>query len=290
MLDEPILESIPKFMHTIEELKRGMEEEEWKDFCEKNSLIRQWRYFLSNDPLTRWGLLKPKGFAGDATLMDFCYQHKSISEFVDSSSDLGKDIYSTIVGSQQPKSAQMRVALIAKEIDAIADDKKEISLASFASGHAREFELVNKKTKNKIQKFLAIDTDGDSLEKIRASAGDMSIEFAKKNALRISLDAYGSFSLVYSLGLFDYLDETFAKKALNNMWSGVEDGGRLIVGNLSENAASIAYCEAIMDWWMITRSLNDMEVLADHIESLGMCANTEIQEHGCFYYLIANKE
>jgi hypothetical protein len=189
MLDEPILESIPKFMHTIEELKRGMQEEEWKNFCEKNSLIRRWRYFLSNDPLTRWGLLKPKGFAGDATLMDFCYQHKSISEFVDASSELGKNINSAIVGSQQPKSAQMRVELIAKEINEIAENKNEISLASFASGHAREFELVNKKAKKKIEKFLAIDTDGDSLEKIRASAGDIPIEFAKKNALRISLDA-----------------------------------------------------------------------------------------------------
>lgn len=73
------------------------------------------------------------------------------------------------------------------------------------------------------------------------------------------------------------------------MWQATAKGGTLIIGNLSDNTGSIGYAEAIMDWWMILRSYQQMQELAEHLAHFGNLAVYEIHQIGCFYYLKATK-
>ena len=46
--------------------------------------------FFHQDPLTRWSFEKPRGYSGDAHLLDFIYGHPSVDEEVAAASPLGK--------------------------------------------------------------------------------------------------------------------------------------------------------------------------------------------------------
>jgi hypothetical protein len=52
----------------------------------------------------------------------------------------------------------------------------------------------------------------------------------------------------------------------------------MIIANLSHTAGNIGYCKAIMDWWMITRSPDDMLTIADHIVGKSAVANYESEQ------------
>ncbi len=100
---------------------------------------------------------------------------------------------------------------------------------------------------------------------------------------------YGEFDFIYSLGLFDYLKEQYAVNLVNKMWGGLKSGGSILIANLNNNAANIAYCEAIMDWWMIQRSEEELSALADSLKDYGSVDNIEVVTIGCFSYLLATK-
>jgi hypothetical protein len=72
----------------------------------------------------------------------------------------------------------------------------------------------------------------------------------------------GPFHGIYSVGLFDYLDDATAAKATAAMFRMVAPGGRLLIANLAPSLGDIAYMEAVMDWWMIYRSQSQLDALA----------------------------
>ncbi|MGO8190128.1 hypothetical protein AB9F38_36180, partial [Rhizobium leguminosarum] len=50
-------------------------------------------HYLHQDPLTRWSFEKPRGYSGDARLLDFIYGRPEIEDAVLSASNLGRSIY-----------------------------------------------------------------------------------------------------------------------------------------------------------------------------------------------------
>ena len=49
--------------------------------------------YLIQDPFTRWSVEKPRGYSGDAGLLDIYYKHPIAAEIVASSTLLGRQIY-----------------------------------------------------------------------------------------------------------------------------------------------------------------------------------------------------
>lgn len=72
----------------------------------------------------------------------------------------------------------------------------------------------------------------------------------------------GPFHGIYSVGLFDDLDEATAIKASAAMFRMLVPGGRLLIANLAPSLGDIAYMEAVMDWWMIYRSESQLADIA----------------------------
>jgi len=284
-LMEPTMEDVPLFISQIESCRKALKFDEWKNFVSKNYILKKWQYFLTADPYTRWGLQKPRGYAGDATLMDFAYGHSSIEIHIRDVDNTGKQLYQVTASAPQSQSARLRVHFIAEQIKQFCLENEKVSIASYASGHGRELEFLSDDTQEVIQHFFAIDSDQNSIEELKNVRTNYPIEGICKNALRVKFEKSDRANFVYSLGLFDYLDDRSAKKILENMWSSVAPGGKLVVANLAHNAANIAYCEAVMDWWMITRSSSDMLELAKFVTELGYVKCYNVHRLGCFYYL-----
>lgn len=287
---QPSLESVPRFMTALEELRVTVDHQNWKKIVRSSEIIRRWRYFLSIDPYTRWGLLKPRGYAGDATLMDFAYGHSSLAAEIDGSGNLAKAIYAHTFTAKQSGSARLRIALIARTISTLAEREPGLRVLSLASGHARELEALPKKTRDNISRFSAIDADLASLEIAQISAGDILFHSHHLNVIKSDLPEDEKSDLVYSLGLFDYLSDEHAETLIRKMWKVTASGGRIVVANLAPDAANLGFCEAIMDWWMIPRDETQMRSLGNVITQLDS-AGTEVSvaKHGCFNYLEINR-
>ena len=90
-----------------------------------------------------------------------------------------------------------------------------------------------------------------------------------------------SFDLIYTTGLYDYLDDRVASKLTQRMFEMLNPGGRLVVANFVPDIWCSAYMEAFLDWKLIYRSAEQM---------LGLCADIpESQTASCRTYVEENK-
>lgn len=261
----------------------------WKSLIRTSPVIKAWRFFLGLDPYTRWGLVKPRGYPGDATLMDFAYGHSSIQAHVAHAGEIGKHIYAQTSGARQSQSARERIELLRREISKRAEGRS-FSIVSVAAGHARELEGLGSAARARVDRFTAIDSDPTSLSAAQASAGDMAFVPVRRNVIKDGLLDIHSAGLVYSLGLFDYLSDEHADSVLRKMLKVTAQGAACIVANLAPDAANLGYCEAIMDWWMIPRDEAAMRALGERAAAIGDgSVSVLVQKHGCFNYLTLGK-
>ena len=284
----PTQETLPGFMSAVETARSTMTREEWRDFC-ASTPAKRWREFLAKDPYTRRALETPRGYAGDAVVMDYAYGHASILDTLTASCDVGKAVYQATHGSRMSASARLRLDVIAREIRTLAEQRDGISVASFASGHARELDML-RDIADLITRFHAVDGDAVSVAEVEATHGNtFRILPVQRNVFRMRKDAFEPVDMAYSMGLFDYLEDKPAERIVDLMAGLVAPRGRLVIGNLLPEAGNLAYCEFAMDWWMIPRSMEAMERLGQSLAHRGGWT-WDVQGHGCFAYLIADRE
>ena len=89
-------------------------------------------------------------------------------------------------------------------------------------------------------------------------------KFENRNALRYRTKT--TFDLVWSSGLFDYLEERLAAHLLKLMCKSVEAGGRVVIGNFAETHSTRPWIEWCGDWFLIHRTLQDMQSLVEKAE------------------------
>lgn len=281
----PSTAHVVPFMYALEQTRASKSNDEWRTLAKTSPVIRSWRFFLSMDPYTRWGLVKPRGYPGDATLMDFAYGHPSIQALVTESGPAAATIYAATSGAKQSQSARERIELLRDEIVSMAT-LRTISAISIAAGHARELETIPESVRTQLLTFTAIDLDSASLHQAQESARSIDFRPIRRNVIKDDLTNVVPGDLVYSLGLFDYLTEEYAIAVLNKMLALTKSGGKCIVANLATDAANLGYCEAIMDWWMITRNEKEMLAFANSCAAV-KAGDFKLNLHrkGCFHYL-----
>lgn len=86
------------------------------------------------------------------------------------------------------------------------------------------------------------------------------IEFYHENVLRY-VPSRG-YDLVWSAGLFDYLNDRVFVRLLRALLAVVRPGGRVVVGNFSEFNPSRDYMEIFGDWHLVHRSAEQLTALA----------------------------
>jgi hypothetical protein len=72
----------------------------------------------------------------------------------------------------------------------------------------------------------------------------------------------GGFDFVYAAGLYDYLNDKFGACFLQAMFELVKPGGKVWIANFLSDIADVGFMEAVMDWWLIYRTPEQIRALA----------------------------
>lgn len=218
------------------------------------------RDLLRQDPFARRCVDKPRGYAGDATLLDMAYRLLT----PDDGPALGRKVFTATTNSPGSRSIRERRQRLAGFVDSVAATSPRATIASLACGHLRELQLCRALSRHGIARLHAIDQDERSLEEVRQAYGDTCIETHRISLQRllikgaeIRVDGY------YAAGLFDYLDDDTARATISSMLSCLNLGGRVLIANLTPRLIDIAYMEAVMDWWLIYRTPEALRSIAE---------------------------
>lgn len=229
--------------------------------CRNHDAIK----LFHEEPITNRSYYKPRGYAGDAELIDFIYRLKSPSP---KTTYYGRELFANIRESNICKSVRWRAKHLAEKIEAVYQDKQRpITAMAIASGHLRELHLLEN-PQNKIAKLYALNQDARSNAEAMASLAYGFLDIRTDSILSIIKKSYRPGlppDLIYSAGLFDYLNDKLASRLLARSFEFLSPGGTLLVANFAPGLVEQAYMEAFMDWHLIYRDEKQMEGLLDEI-------------------------
>jgi extracellular factor (EF) 3-hydroxypalmitic acid methyl ester biosynthesis protein len=227
------------------------------------------REAIHQDPFSARSFNKPRGYAGDAVLIDYIYSRNCHLSEHDDVSPLGERIFSFSRDTPTCAAVRSRRDLIASIIDEMCAIVQHPHVLSVACGHLREATLCRSVLRRQTGRFIALDQDQLSLgvvEQELCEYGVVPICNSIKSLFRGQI-AREQFDLVYSTGLYDYLDDRIATKLTARLFDMLNPGGRLLVANFLPNIWGAGYMETFMDWKLIYRTPQQMVGLASSITS-----------------------
>ncbi|MHC4892069.1 MAG: class I SAM-dependent methyltransferase [Planctomycetota bacterium] len=228
------------------------------------------RELIHEDPMTRRSFEKPRGYAGDAVLLDYIYGEPV--EAQDGPSPRARAVQRYATGRPAAAAVRHRRQWLAFQIDraadrALAEGREGARVLSVACGHLREGRDSVALQTGAISECVAVDADARSLAEVeRAFAGRVQPVQMSVARLLARAERLGEFDLVYSAGLYDYLDDALARRLTARLFERLRPGGRLIVTNFLPQVADVGYMETFMGWELIYRDLDGVRDFAGDID------------------------
>lgn len=272
-----ILPAFAMLCHELRETRRSLSAAEWQQFatvaCREHSL----HALLAQEPLTARSFAKPRGYAGDAVMLDLVYATEDDyqPEEIAQSTPLGQQLYAAMLQSPAPQAVRNRRRLIVEKLDEVAERVRQPHVFSLACGHLREAQHSSAVREGRLGRYVAMDQDSESLAVVERDAGPLGIEALNgsvRDILRGRFDLT-SFDFVYAAGLYDYLSTPLAQRLTEKLFAMLNPGGHLLLANYMPDIINVGHMEAFMDWWLIYRSGREILQLAEtlsenEIESL----------------------
>ncbi|HSB61577.1 MAG TPA: class I SAM-dependent methyltransferase, partial [Vicinamibacteria bacterium] len=154
--------------------------------------------------------------------------------------------------------------------------------------HLREAEQSAAIRHRRVDRFLAVDRDPESLRVVRDKFGPFGVETAEStvNELISIADRLGRFDLVYAAGPHDHLNRLTATRLTEALFRTTRPGGLLLVTNFLDGIRDVGYMEAFMDWRLHYRSAAEMFALTSSIPEAEIAdRRTFIEESGGIVFL-----
>ena len=213
---------------------------------------------LLQDPFTAHSASRPRGYPGDAGLIDLIYDMQPPA----STSAMGRAIFDVTIKFQAPEGVRQR-RLHAETVVAAAQAEGQRVLV-LAGGHLREADpLIGRD----LRRFTVVDQDAQSLAQVHAKHG-VAITLIEANVfhyLRRAAKAGEQFDLIYTLGLTDYLD-TRAMQLLHQLMKAcLAPHGTLLLANFGPHHLGTGWMDAVMDWRLVYREEAELETFALNI-------------------------
>jgi len=250
LVDGDVYQAIGALRSSLHQLRSQSSPGDWQAIGEE-ARRHPLHGLLLESPFTRRAYDKPRGYAGDAVLMDLIY---GLAPAGSELSPLGGMLYGCEFDSPCFQSVRTRRAMLAREIDAVA------------SGHMREVEW-SRAARSGAVTLTALDQDCDSLgcierdyhhypvATLRATVGDL-----LRRSLRLK-----DIDLAYAAGLYDYLEDDLARALTASLFRMLAPGGRLLIANFTPATYDAAFMETFMDWRLIYRTPAQIRALSGSI-------------------------
>jgi extracellular factor (EF) 3-hydroxypalmitic acid methyl ester biosynthesis protein len=227
---------------------------QFRQICQTHALHKS----LLEDPFTRRAFEKPRGYAGDAVMLDYIYRPQELR-----ASEIGRALHRATTTAGSAQSIRWRRSRLADSILEHMESRPRVRVLSVASGHLRELDIVNAMISRRNLEIVALDQDKESLDEAVRSYRQFDIQPLNRSiSYLFKPNALGSFDLIYSAGLFDYLTDRTAISLIEALVAKLRPDGRLILGNYTPSSDGRGYMEGMMDWRLIYRSEHDLMRLA----------------------------
>ena len=213
--------------------------------------------FFHEDPFTRWSFMKPRGYSGDAQLIDFIYGHPSVAEEIAKASPLGKELYGYTSQSPSPVAVRERRDLLTRYVDEIATEKGPgTEILTVAAGHLREADNSVALREKRIKRWVALDQDPLSVGSMVRDFNGTCVEAidGSVRGLLTKSHTLGKFDFIYAAGLYDYLADKVAIKLTQTCLDMLKPNGVFLFANFSRDVDDDGYMETFMNWALLLRS------------------------------------
>jgi len=234
---------------------RAADMQRWCSDHARHALVQQ-------DPYTHRARTKPRGYAGDAVMMDFIYTGTP----PEGTTELGRGVFSATTRVSMGLSVLYRRQLLKSLIDDTVVNHEAGRILSVASGHARELQGSLVASPFFRGEVVALDQDPlscDEVAQVNAGRPVQVVRQGVRDLLGGPLAAQlGRFDLVYSAGLYDYLPDVLARRLTARLLQMLRPGGRLLIANFVPGGSGRGYMELFMDWTLVLRNEAAMRALS----------------------------
>jgi len=246
--------------------KENIEKSETKVYKLKNIFEKRYRKCFLYGEYPRWVYNKPYGYAGDFKIIDNIYQNSPHTTGFDR---LWDNYFLQMTAS---KATRERKEIMKESIVEFVSDNigPTVDIMNLASGACREIKELLDGDSNNIFSQVKVDCyDFDASAIAYASQllnNDPKVNFYLKNALRLALrkdisnEISKSYDFIYSIGLFDYFDETVAIRLISNLRKILKKNGIMIIANFGEKYrnSSAGLMEWATEWYLIYRTEEEL--------------------------------
>jgi|GEM_PF-3487561 len=219
---------------------------------------------INDSPFFKRCLDKPQGYAGDYQMMNYVYD----DTVFEATSNLAKLFNYYIFDGPAANAVKNRAKIIHGVVQQRLSQLGSLSIASIASGPAREIPTtihLLEGMPGRIQ-WTLLDQDADAMAYAKSNMpkeDQLTSNFISAGVLelvrkRVDL---GPQDIIYSLGLFDYLNDKVATKVIAELYEKLNPGGVMLIGNFADHIVR-PIMEAAMDWHLIYRTHEDCLRLA----------------------------
>ena len=241
-----------------------VDEHTWEAVVLPVVLAHELHQMMLEDPYTGRAFHKPRGYAGDAEIMDYLYYRNPPA----GASSLGQQLFAITTMLPNSLSIADRRHRVAQLIDNAADARhRPVRVLAVASGHLREAELSTAIRRGAVREIVALDQDLRSLEVVQRDYSRLPIKCAPQSIQRLLTPRpdLGKFDVIYSAGMFNYLPDPLAWRLFSFMFDLLSPGGTLMAANFLPGNANRAYMESFMDWRIIMRDETQMMQLVSEL-------------------------
>ena len=244
------------------EFERQNADEEPKLYKLKRLFSKNFTHYFRLGSLGRMVIDKPCGYHGDFLIIDEIYKNEAKTLGLERCLD---NYFLNTPASIATRNRKEDFKNYLKEI--IHKTSSDIRIMDLASGPCRDIkELMENVRPGSVQVTIdCVDHDLNAIsygKNILDGISNCQINFIQKNAMRIALtksvENYFSekYDVIFSTGLFDYLDERIATPLIRNLRTLLKKDGLLIISNYRDKWANPSrhYMEWGGGWELIYRT------------------------------------
>ena len=266
----------------------------------KNLFVRKLRkYFLRGEYVT-WSFNKPFGYAGDYKIIDDIYLNHPKTIGFDRLYDNYFQMSSISVAVRNRKEDFKR--FICNFLADVRNKNQNLKIMDLACGPSRDVkELLSENSRGLFNNvhFDCFDADQRAIDYSKKLLGPLGrqVNFTQMNIIKLALakeienNIAVKYDIIFSTGLFDYLDTRISIRFIQNLSKLLKTGGILAISDVRDKYSnpSIYFMEWVADWSLIYRDDDDFRNL---FLKAGFSRNqlvTGYEQQGIMQYVIASK-
>jgi extracellular factor (EF) 3-hydroxypalmitic acid methyl ester biosynthesis protein len=255
--------------------------------------------FSRQAPLPRRALDRPLGYAGDYEMMNMLYRDPAEGDTL-----FGQAL--NICYTEEPAAVanKNRIAYLGALIRRTVADRPDgrVRIASLGCGPAREIQVLLQESPELgprlevaliDQELGAIAHCEQTLAPLAATTGarihvmhERLRNLLPRNSL---LQKLGPCALIYSAGLFDYLQDRAFSRMLSVLFEALLPGGVVAVGNVATHNPSRWVMEYLTEWFLIHRSPLDLLRLASELRGSAASMTVDAEPSGVNLFLLVRR-